>query len=134
MSDRIHNAVSGALRRFAATIAHGDAEHRQWLLDAADAFADDEPVPEMRGTSIGDTPVRIWSTEWQAYWRPKGQGYTARASDAWILSLREALRQTETCGSEKRICFEPVKDRPQLVEPKPMDIEDQYQVQEARKS
>lgn len=98
------------VQRFAEAILHGDDAHRQWLRDAAAAFNEGKPLPEIRGASVGDTPVRIWSIEWQAYWRPRGEGYTTRASDAWVLPMREALRHTDICGPEKRICFEPVKD------------------------
>lgn len=33
------------VRRFAQAILHGDAEHREWLLEAAELFAEGEPLP-----------------------------------------------------------------------------------------
>ena len=102
--------AAAAVQRFAEAILHGDNDHRAWLLNAAKAFVDGKPIPEMRGNTLGDTPVRIWSGQWQGYWRQGGFGYTSQKSEAWVITLREAVRQTETCGPEKRISFEPAKD------------------------
>jgi hypothetical protein len=33
------------IREFARAILHGDADHRQWLLDAAEAFIEGRPIP-----------------------------------------------------------------------------------------
>lgn len=40
--------------RFAKAILHGDEEHRAWLLEAADAFCQDKPIPAVRGNGSKD--------------------------------------------------------------------------------
>ncbi len=40
------------VRDFAVAIQHGDAEHRGWLFDCAEAFVAGEPLPAPRGGSL----------------------------------------------------------------------------------
>jgi hypothetical protein len=49
--------------------------------------------------------VRIYSAEYGAWWRGKGNGYTvdAKASDVW--DIGEAFARTIHCGPEKRIQY-----------------------------
>jgi hypothetical protein len=54
----------------------------------------------------GDVPVRIWSGEHHAYWRPGGSGYVACPCGAGLFALRDAYARTKHCGPEKRISFE----------------------------
>jgi hypothetical protein len=37
-----------AVKEFARSILHGDAEHRRWLMDAAEAFCEDKSMPKVR--------------------------------------------------------------------------------------
>lgn len=47
--------------------------------------------------------VRIWSGEWDAWWRPEGAGYTLDALEAGVWTREEAERKTSHCGAEKKI-------------------------------
>ena len=33
---------------FANSILHGDEQHRQWLIDAAESFINNQPLPQVR--------------------------------------------------------------------------------------
>lgn len=41
----LQEEVAAAVRDFARAIAHGDAQHRQWLREAAERFVDGLPLP-----------------------------------------------------------------------------------------
>lgn len=41
-------SISAAVKLFAETILHGDEEHMKWLLEAAEAFVDNRPIPPPR--------------------------------------------------------------------------------------
>jgi hypothetical protein len=56
----------------------------------------------------GNLPVRIYSAEHHAYWRPGGNGYCSCSCVAGVFDLADAYRRTRHCGPEKRIEFEPV--------------------------
>lgn len=45
-------ALAAAIRAFAYAILHGDDEHRAWLIEAAEAFIVNDPIPEPRGKGI----------------------------------------------------------------------------------
>lgn len=47
--------------------------------------------------------VRIWSGEWQAYWRAKGCGYTDDISQAGLYDIEDAYERVRHCGREKKI-------------------------------
>ncbi len=49
-------------------------------------------------------PVRIWSDQWEAYWRPRG-GYTADGLAAGVFDFDDAWDRTHHCGPEKKIEF-----------------------------
>jgi hypothetical protein len=51
----------GLIERLHAATAHGDDDHRVWLLEAYTAFFAGEPVPEPRGT--GNKEARIAALE-----------------------------------------------------------------------
>lgn len=53
----------------------------------------------------GDRPVRIWSDQWDAFWRPGGIGYTDDPEQAGRWSFAEAYAATKSCGDEKQIRF-----------------------------
>ena len=55
----------------------------------------------------GKGKVRIWSGEYQAYWRQSG-GYVDdwEVVDPGIFTLEEAYGRTSHCGPEKEIFFE----------------------------
>lgn len=48
--------VKLAIREFANAILHGDDEHRQWLLDAAECFIAGEVMPPTRGKGSALVP------------------------------------------------------------------------------
>ena len=50
-------------------------------------------------------PVRIWSSEHGAYWRPGGGGYTVHREAAGTWVSQDAFAETRHCGPEKRIWF-----------------------------
>jgi hypothetical protein len=54
-------------------------------------------------------PVRIWSAQWNKYWRPDAQGYTTKPDEALVVPFEEAYRLTWHCGCEKQIVYERVK-------------------------
>lgn len=64
--------------------------------------------PELQ-SSLGQQLVRIYSQEWNAYWRPSGNGYTEYLQHAGIFPFPEAFALTRHCGPEKRIVFETVE-------------------------
>lgn len=43
------------IREFARLILHGDEEHRDWLIEAADAFIAGEEMPPPRGKGLPPT-------------------------------------------------------------------------------
>lgn len=49
--------------------------------------------------------VRIYSTQWSAYWRPNGAGYTTSEAEAGTYDFDDALSRTRHCGPEKGIQF-----------------------------
>ncbi|WP_183001685.1 hypothetical protein [Pseudomonas sp. UMC65] len=57
----------------------------------------------------GQRLVRIWSGEWQCYWRANGCGYTTDVSEAGIYTFDEAVKFSGHCSHEKQIayCFLP---------------------------
>ena len=65
-----------------------------------------EECDEARRCMQGERPVRIWSREHGAYWRPNGNGYTQNPAWAGTWPLSSAWRATRHCGPEKRIEFE----------------------------
>jgi len=54
----------------------------------------------------GNTPVRIWSGEHQAWWGPDGRSYFTEKGSAGIYSMSEAWRHTKHCCPKKKIQFE----------------------------
>lgn len=49
--------------------------------------------------------VRIWSSERNAWWRPKAQGYTGDYQQAGIYTFDDAWARTAHCGPEKQISY-----------------------------
>lgn len=49
--------------------------------------------------------VRIYSGEWRAFWRGKGNGYTENAEESDVLDIGAAVAKTNHCGPEKQIQF-----------------------------
>ena len=49
--------------------------------------------------------VRIYSAEWGAFWRGKGNGYTENAEESDVLEIGAAGAWTRHCGPEKQIQF-----------------------------
>lgn len=47
--------------------------------------------------------VRIWSGEWEAYWRPAAHGYTPDGLKAGVWEFQSAYDITKHCGPEKKI-------------------------------
>ena len=61
----------------------------------------------------GQRLVRIWSGEWQCWWRANGCGYTTDVSEAGIYTFDEAVKFSGHCSHEKGIAYH------FLPEPKP---------------
>lgn len=55
--------------------------------------------------------VRIWSGQWQSWWRPEGNGYTNLLVEAGVYTFEDAWRRSSHCGPEKRISYVVVSDR-----------------------
>ncbi len=72
---------------FAKAILHGDAEHQQWLLDAASAWLDEDVLPVTRS---GQSSSQMTTTELQAL-----QGLSDLSRAAW-----NACDMTEDAGAE----------------------------------
>ncbi|MEE5046270.1 hypothetical protein V2J81_23210 [Pseudomonas alliivorans] len=53
----------------------------------------------------GHRPVRIWSGEWQCYWRANGCGYTTVKSEAGIYTFDDAVKYSGHCSHEKQIAY-----------------------------
>jgi hypothetical protein len=49
--------------------------------------------------------VRIYSGQWQSYWRGEGSGYTFLESESNVWCINEAISITQHCGSEKQIQY-----------------------------
>jgi len=49
--------------------------------------------------------VRIYSAEWELFWRGNGNGYTSDPSESNIWNCEEAFNKTKHCGAEKKIQF-----------------------------
>ena len=49
--------------------------------------------------------VRIYSAEWESFWRGKGNGYTPDPLESKVWKAKEAFERTQHCGPEKRIQF-----------------------------
>ena len=49
------------------------------------------------------TNVRIWSGQWEGWWRYEGRGYTDSIVVAWVLPIEDAWKQVEHCGPEKKV-------------------------------
>lgn len=47
--------------------------------------------------------VRIWSSEWEMWWRAGGYGYTPNLEEAGTFEAKEAWRHVAHCGPEKGI-------------------------------
>ena len=54
--------------------------------------------------------VRIYSAEWTAYWRGKGNGYTEDPRESHVWDIKEAFEKTSHCGPEKKIQFIEAKE------------------------
>ena len=54
--------------------------------------------------------VRIYSAQWDAFWRGTGQGYTENALESEIFTIDAALRMTQHCGPEKQIQYVEAND------------------------
>ncbi len=65
------------------------------------------PLPAVEAR-FRQAPLRIWSGEHGAWWRPDGAGYTINPSHAGLYTLEEAKALTGHCGREKRIFFQTV--------------------------
>jgi len=53
----------------------------------------------------GDRLVRIWSGEWECWWRANGCGYTTDISEAGIYTFDEAVKFSGHCSHEKEISY-----------------------------
>jgi hypothetical protein len=50
-------------------------------------------------------PVRIWSGDRSAWWRPHARGYTCDPRQAGLYDFEDAYQSLSHCGPEKRIAF-----------------------------
>lgn len=57
-------------------------------------------------TEQGHRLVRIWSDEWDCYWRPNRAGYTIDVAQAGVYRLDDAIAASGHCGPEKKIVYE----------------------------
>lgn len=53
----------------------------------------------------GKRLVRIWSGEWQSYWRANACGYTPDIAEAGIYTFDDAVKYSGHCGREKEISY-----------------------------
>lgn len=51
----------------------------------------------------GDKSCRIYSKEWNSWWRANGCGYHSSKDSAGIYTLKEAFSYSAHCGPEKKI-------------------------------
>ena len=49
--------------------------------------------------------VRLYSAEWDAWWRGTGQGYTDDMQASDVMTIQDAIKRAGHCGPEKRIQF-----------------------------
>lgn len=49
--------------------------------------------------------VRIYSKQWQMFWRENRSGYTNHPENAGIYDIEDAYKATSHCGEEKGIEF-----------------------------
>lgn len=54
--------------------------------------------------------VRIWSGQWQQWWRPEASGYTSDFTEAGVYTFEDAWSRSSHCGPEKRIAYEVYAD------------------------
>jgi len=47
--------------------------------------------------------VRIWSAQWEMWWRENAQGYTPDKSEAWVTTFEHAWDVSAHAGPEKQI-------------------------------
>lgn len=59
-------------------------------------------IPYWRFTH-GDKKCRIYSKQWEAYWKANASGYTTDINEAGIYTLASALDNSSHCGPEKKI-------------------------------
>lgn len=51
--------MSDDVRKFARAILHGDEVHKEWLLEAAEAFIAGEPLPPPRDAKTDPDRIRL---------------------------------------------------------------------------
>lgn len=49
--------------------------------------------------------VRIWSAQWDMYWRDGGNGYTSDGLEAGVFMFEDAFGRTRHCGPEKQVHY-----------------------------
>lgn len=54
--------------------------------------------------------VRIWSGQWQLWWRSNGAGYTPCKADAGIYEIDDAWGRVYHVGPEKKLVIEAVEE------------------------
>jgi hypothetical protein len=64
-----------------------------------------ERIKRWPGLLIRFRRVRIYSAEHGAFWRGKGNGYTANAAESDVWDIGAAVARTRHCGPEKQIQF-----------------------------
>lgn len=62
----------------------------------------------------GHLPVRIWSGEWQSYWRANGCGHTTDINEAGIYTLDSAISYSGHCDPSKKIEYHFLPEIPKV--------------------
>lgn len=115
--DRLAGEVDGRIRKFAEAILHGDPEHKDWLIRAAEAFiaGDELPAPTGQGRAeaaeariaalVAELEAKI--TDWKKIadahvTQADGDRLRAERAESYIQRLESALEVPEVWSVEER--------------------------------
>lgn len=82
----------------------GARTKRRWVIDRLKTKEWRSNLEKMVAENQGRS-VRIFSGQWNLYWRDNGQGYSETANEAGIYDINDAFSRVCHCGYEKYIIF-----------------------------